>query len=209
MELVTTSRIARLEKRGATYDDLVKVPDHEVAEIVGGDLYVSPRPAAPHALAAATLMVEIGGPFHRGRGGPGGWWILLEPELHLGGHVLVPDLAGWRRERMSRVPDAPALTVAPDWVCEVASPSTEKLDRTRKLPAYASQGVGNLWLVNPLTRTLEVYRRVGSGWLLVTAHADDALVRAEPFDALELDLLALWGEEREAAGPGLAGPRQP
>lgn len=107
---------------------------------------------------------------------------------------------------MSRIPDAPAFSFAPDWVCEVASPSTEKLDRTRKQPAYASQGIDHLWLVNPLTRTLEVYRRVADEWLLVKAHADDELVRAEPFDAVELDLLALWGEERGAAGPGVLEP---
>ena len=96
------------------------------------------------------------------------------------------------------MPDTPAITLAPDWVCEILSPSTEKLDRTRKLPAYARHGVGHAWLINPVARTLEVYRREGTSWVLAASHADDAIVRAEPFDAIELDLLRLWGEERPA-----------
>jgi Uma2 family endonuclease len=180
----------------ATYDDLLKLPDHQIGEIVDGDLYASPRPAGRHAGCAVELTVEIGDPFQRGRGGPGGWLFLFEPELHLAADVLVPDLAGWRRERLPSVPDVPALTVTPDWVCEILSPSTERLDRVRKLPAYARYGVGHAWLVNPSTRTLEVYRRDGDHWLLAGTRADDALVRAEPFEAIELDLLRLWGEER-------------
>ena len=154
------------------------------------------RPAVPHVLAHSALNSELGAPFHFGRGGPGGWWILVEPELHLAEDTLVPDLAGWRRERLATLPDAPAITLAPDWVCEILSPSTERLDRVRKLPAYARHGVVHAWLINPAARTLEVYRREGTSWVLVASHADDALVRAEPFDAIELDLLRLWGEER-------------
>ena len=188
-------------KRGATPEDRLAVPDQMVAEIVDGDLYASPRPSLLHARAASTLNADLAGPFDRGRGGPGGWWLLQEPELHFGEDVLVPDVAGWRRERLPRIPDTPATDLAPDWVCEVISPSTERLDRVHKLAVYAREGVAHAWLVNPTQRTLEVYRREGRAWLLVASHADDALVRAEPFAAVEIDLLALWGEERSQAQP--------
>jgi Uma2 family endonuclease len=193
MGLMPTSRIDRPK---ATYEDLLEVPDTKVAEIVDGELYVSPRPAAPHALAASVLGVDLGGPFHQGRGGPGGWWIVHEPELHFGEDVLVPDLAGWRRERLPEFPKEAFFTLAPDWVCEVLSPSTERLDRGRKLRVYAREGIGHTWFVNPIARTVEVYRRAEDGWLLAATFADDGLVRAEPFDAIELDLLPLWGETR-------------
>ena len=183
-------------RKPATYEDLLKLPEDKIGEIVDGDLYASPRPAGRHASCAFTLSSEIGPPFQARRGGPGGWIFLFEPELHLADDKLVPDLAGWRRERLPVVPDVPALTLAPDWVCEILSPSTERLDRARKLPAYARHGVGHAWLINPSTRTLEVYRREGTSWVLAATHADDAIVRAEPFDAIALDLLRLWDEER-------------
>ena len=185
-----------VEKPRATYEDLLKVPDNNVAEIVDGELYVSPRPAAPYALATSVLGADLGGPFHQGRGGPGGWWIVDEPELHFGEDVLVPDLAGWRRQHMPEFPKTAFFTLAPDWVCETLSPSTERLDRARKLGVYAREGVANVWLLNPEARTLEVYRRSEDRWLLLATHGSDALVRAEPFDAIELDLLPLWGETR-------------
>ncbi len=181
-------------KRRATYDDLLQVPPHRVAEIVDGELHVSPRPASRHALASSALGSELGGPFQRGRGGPGGWWIIDEPELHLGGDVVVPDLAGWRRERLPEFPDTAAFTVAPDWACEVVSPSTERLDRSKKMPVYAREAVMRLWLVNPLARALEVYRLVEGRSLLLVTHEGAVPVRAEPFDAVEIDLAALWGE---------------
>jgi Uma2 family endonuclease len=183
-------------RKPATYEDLLTLPDDKIGEIVDGELYESPRPAGPHATCAFSLGAEIGPPYQRRRGGPGGWLFMFEPELHLVGDTLVPDLAGWRRERMPSVPDAPAMTLAPDWVCEILSPSTERMDRVKKLPAYARHGVGHAWLINPTTRTLEVFRRDGGIWVLVATHADDAIVRAEPFDAIEIDLLHLWGEER-------------
>ncbi len=176
----------------ATYADLQAVPDHLVAEILDGELFTSPRPAAPHAHAASTLGMDIGSPFQRGRGGPGGWRILDEPELHLGPHVCVPDLAGWRRERMPVVPDVAAFELAPDWICEVLSPSTRRIDRIRKMPIYAEAGVGHAWLVDPLLRTLEVYRLSDGRWLSVGSYEGDAAVRAEPFDAVELAIGDLW-----------------
>lgn len=143
-------------------------------------------------MVASTLGNDIGTPFQRGRGGPGGWWILDEPELHLLGHVLVPDLAGWRRARMPTVPDVAWFERAPDWVCEVLSPSTARLERVEKLPIYAGAGVGFVWLVDPDACTLEICRRDGEHWLLVGSHGDDARVRAVPFEAIELEPDARW-----------------
>ncbi len=186
--------MASFAKRRATYDDVLQVPAHRVAEIVDGDLHTSPRPASRHALAASALGSGLGPPFHHGRGGPGGWWILFEPELHFGEDVLVPDLGGWRRERMPEFPDTAAFTLAPDWVCEVVSPSTERLDRAKKLPVYARESVPNLWLVNPGARTLEVYRLAEGRWLLLATHEGATRVRPEPFHAVELELGSLWGD---------------
>ena len=184
-------------KRHATYADLCEVPDHMVAEIIDGELFATPRPALPHTLAASAISVEIGGAFGRPPGGasaPGGWWILVEPELHLAEDVLVPDLAGWRRERLPRIPNAPALALPPDWVCEVVSPRTGAIDRGRKMRVYAREGVGHLWLVDPAPRTLEVYRLEGGRWVVAAMHGGSEAVRAEPFQAVELDLRRWWGE---------------
>lgn len=179
-------------KDKATYEDLVALPAHLVAEIVGGRLHASPRPAVPHAIAATILGNVVGAPFGEGIGGPGGWWILHEPELHFADDVVVPDMAGWRRERMSNLPRTPSIAQAPEWLCEVASPSTERFDRVEKLPLYAREGVGHVWLINPLQRTIEVFRREGSGWRLVGTHGGEGLVRLEPFEALEWELSRLW-----------------
>jgi Uma2 family endonuclease len=179
-------------KKNATYADLCAVPENFVAEILGGELYASPRPASPHGHAAAELVMSLGGPFQHGENGPGGWWFHGEPEFHFGGDVVVPDIAGWRRERMPTVPDVAYFTLAPDWLCEVLSPSTEAIDRRKKLPIYAREGVGHVWLVDPLQQTLEVLRLESHRWSLVATHEADAKVRAEPFDAIELALRALW-----------------
>jgi Uma2 family endonuclease len=181
-------------KKRATYDDVLAAPPHKVAEIVDGELILSPRPAARHAAAASVLSEELGPPFKRGRGGPGGWLIVYEPELHFTNDVLVPDLAGWRRERMAVLPDAPFMTLPPDWICEVLSPGSFRFDRKQKMPIYAQQGVRNAWLVDPVERTLEVFRLVENRWLLLATFADDERVRAEPFDAIELELGLLWAD---------------
>ena len=186
-------------KKPATYEDLRAVPDTLVAEIVEGELVVSPRPSVPHTVASSTLGTDLGGPFQRGRGGPGGWWILDEPELHLGADVLVPDLAGWRRDRMPTPPSAPAIELAPDWICEVISPSTGGLDRIRKMRLYAKAGVRHAWLLDPLQRTLEVFRLERGAWLAVQAWVGNEHVRAEPFDAIELELEAFWLPEPAVA----------
>src|SRR5579883_1958956 len=178
-------------KRRATYEDLRKVPDNLVAEIVDGELIATPRPASLHTRASSRLGGTLGGPFDIGAGGPGGWLILDEPELHLHADVLVPDLAGWRRERMPELPDVAAFEVPPDWVCEVASPKTAAVDRTRKMRIYGREGVTHVWILDPLVKTLEVYRREGDKYLLFAGWSGEEKVRAEPFDAIELDLALL------------------
>ena len=179
-------------KKRATYADVYDVPDNFVAEMLDGDLYASPRPAVPHARAASVLGVVLGDAFDLGRSGPGGWLILYEPELHFGNDVLVPDLAAWRRERMPEAPDDAYITLAPDWVCEVLSPSTEALDRGKKLRVYAREGVAHAWLVDPLRQTLEVLAVDSGAWSSLASHERGMAVRAVPFDAVELPLGALW-----------------
>jgi Uma2 family endonuclease len=181
-------------KRGATYEDLFRVPDPMVAEIVDGELFASPRPRPRHAVAASVLGADLNGPYQQGRGGPGGWWILDEPELHFGGDILVPDIAGWRRHRLPAMPDEAYFTVAPDWVCEVISPHNERHDRDRKMPVYARERIGHAWLVDPLERTVEVMRLVRGEWLLVRTFRDSEPFRSEPFEEIEVDLPAVWGE---------------
>ena len=189
--------MAEPARRRATYQDVLDAPENLVAEVIDGELVLSARPAASHASVSSTLGAELGPPFGRGRGGPGGWIILDEPELHLGvaPQIMVPDLAGWRRERLPSIgPEMAFFTLAPDWVCEVVSPSTGKLDRARKLPLYAAFGVRHAWIVEPLLRTLEVRRLEGGRWVELGTFADDAKLRAEPFDAIELELGALWAD---------------
>jgi Uma2 family endonuclease len=178
----------------ATYEDVLNAPENKVAEILDGELILSPRPAPRHAVAHSRLLSALGGPFDGGVGGPGGWWIVTEPELHFGENVLVPDLAGWRRERLPAIPDEAFFSLAPDWVCEVLSPSTERIDRGRKLRIYAEAGVEHAWLLKPTDRTLEVLRLRDGTWSIVGVWEDAALVRAEPFEAVELELGRLWAD---------------
>jgi len=189
--------------RRTLYQELLDLPEHLIGEIFDGELYTSPRPAPRHAVASSMVGDELMGPFHRKPGdprGPGGWWVLFEPELHLGEDIVVPDLAGWRRERLPRLPDTPYFSLAPDWVCEVLSPSTERIDRVLKKRIYAREGLSWLWLVNPLARTLEVLRREGTRWLEVAAFDGNTVVRAEPFDAIELELARWWEDGSEEPG---------
>ncbi|MBZ4406979.1 Uma2 family endonuclease [Myxococcus sp. XM-1-1-1] len=184
-----------VEKKPATYADLEALPETVIGELIDGVLHASPRPALRHSLVSSRLNGELSGPYDKGRGGPGGWFILFEPELHLsGGNVLVPDLAGWRRERMPGIPSGVGCTVVPDWVCEVLSPSTSRLDRFAKQPIYGREGVKHLWLIDPKVRTLEVWRLEGAGYQKVAQHEGLAKVRAEPFEAVELELGFLWDE---------------
>ena len=176
----------------ATYQDVLDAPAHRVAEIVDGTLHTHPRPAIPHALASSSLGTDLSNPFQFGRGGPGGWWIIDEPELHLGEDILVPDLTGWRRERMPQPPDAAFVTLAPDWLCEVLSASTRKVDLCGKRPIYAREGVGHLWLVDPTDRTLEAFELREGEWVLIAAAKDDDPICIRPFDAITFSLGDLW-----------------
>ncbi len=184
--------MAETAKRRATYEDILALPEHLVGEIIGGELYTQPRPAPKHAWSHSVLGGSLGEFFGWGSGGPGGWWIIDEPELHIDGDILVPDLAGWRRERMPVLPDTAWFEVVPDWVCEVLSPSTARIDRSLKMPLYARWGIPHLWLVDPELRMLEVYALEKGYWCLLTTLKDDDPVRQPPFEAAEFPLDRLW-----------------
>lgn len=187
--------------RIATYEDVINAPDGMTAELIGGELHVSPRPASDHAITGAAILRDISDAFGRRRGGagPGGWWIIPEPELHLERpsgrvEVVVPDVSGWRRERMPAVPRTPAFEMPPDWVCEVLSQGARNLrrDRILKPDVYATDGIPHLWIVDPVGETLEVFRLQGAVYARVQAFAGDVRVHAEPFEALELDIGGWW-----------------
>lgn len=190
--MVYSERMSQPALRRATYADVQNAPPNQVAELIDGQLHLQPRPAARHAWSATSIVGQVEGPFKRGTGGPGGWIILIEPELHLGDNVLVPDLAGWRRSTMAELPDVAHFTQRPDWVAEVLSPSTQRADRTLKVPLYREHGVSHVWLVEPLAQTLEVLRLHADGYLLVGSYVGDTPARIEPFDAIEFDVAALW-----------------
>jgi len=192
--------VEKAAKRPATYEDLLNVPDHLVGEIVEGDLYTSPRPAGPHERSGGGIYMHLRYLFDYGGGGGGSWWIAFEVELHLASDVLVPDVSGWRRDRHPRHPvRGTVASVPPDWVCEVISPSTGRLDRMKKLPAYARAGVSHAWIVEPSLRTIEVYRREGEHWMLAAVHGGEEPARIEPFDAIEFPLESLWFEQEDPA----------
>ena len=180
------------QARRADYQDVLNAPAHMVAEVIDGTLHTQPRPAMAHAWASSGLGARLNPPFNYGDGGPGGWWIVDEPELHLGEDILVPDLAGWRRERMPDYPDTPYVTLAPDWVCEVLSPGTRRLDLHEKRPVYAREGVSWLWLVDPADRTQEAFELQDGHWLLIASAKDDEPVNIRPFDAVTFSLADLW-----------------
>ncbi len=197
-----TTRAKPKEARRATYQDVLDAPPHKVAEVISGTLHTHPRPAMRHAWASSILGGSLVNPFSRGSGGPGGWWIVFEPELHLGDDIVVPDLAGWRRETMPEYPDAAYCTIAPDWVCEVLSPSTRRLDQGEKRDLYAREGVRHLWFVDPDARTLEAFELHEGHWLLLATLIDDVPVSLPPFDAITFPLDALWPEVTTGAGNG-------
>ena len=186
-----------LYHRRATYRDLQDAPEHKVAEIIDGKLYAHPRPASPHALTGSAVGMKIGPPYQMGDRGPGGWWIIDEPELHLGQNpddvdILVPDLAGWRRERMPEWLDTPYFTLPPDWICEVLSPSTRHLDLGSKRDIYARAGVPYLWLIDPRPRTLEACELVDGAWHSLATLAGDSPVSLPPFPEISFPLRDLW-----------------
>jgi Uma2 family endonuclease len=177
----------------ATYEDLLRVPQNMVAELIEGEIYASSRPGYRHANAASELLTILR--WHLGRPGRGEWHVVFEPELHLGGNVLGPDLAGWRVERVPVMSDTVAIEIVPDWVCEVTSPASGRLDRLRKIPAYSRSDVGYAWLLNPEQQMVEVYRRYGDGWIVKT-YGEELATRIEPFEAIEIDLTLIWGPLR-------------
>jgi Uma2 family endonuclease len=184
--------MAEPAKRNATYDDLLALPDDVRGEIIFGSLYVHPSPAPPHGSSQFSLSVEIGGPFQKGRGGPGGWWFMTVHELHLGPHVAQPDIAGWRRERMPTLPTTAWVDIAPDWICEVLSPSTEGIDPGPKRRIYATYGVNHLWYLHPVERYLEVSALRDGTWVHIDTVQEAEEFRAPPFEAVAFRLADLW-----------------
>ncbi len=184
----------------ATYQDVLDAPPHRIAQIIDGLLHTMPRPAIRHAVAGSGLGMLLGWPFHYGRGGPGGWWILDEPELHLGDDILVPDLAGWRRDRLPVLPDAAYFTLAPDWVCEVLSPSTRIIDLGPKRDIYAREGVPHLWLVDPDARSLQAFELHAGRWELLGSAEGNDPISLPPFEAISFPLSTLWADS-STSGP--------
>jgi Uma2 family endonuclease len=189
---VLSKSAAQPTKKHATYADLEAVPPHLVAEIIDGELVTHRRPSPRHGAASSALGGKLTNTFQFGDGGPGGWIFIDEPELHIGPQVVVPDIAGWRRERLPRLPETAYLEIAPDWVCEVLSQSTETYDRDAKRRIYAEAGVGFLWLIDPRVRLLEVFALAGGKWLLTGTFRDSDEVSAPPFDAISFSLGVLW-----------------
>lgn len=187
-------------KRRATYDDVLRAPENMTAEVIDGELHLMPRPRRSHIRSASGLGSFLFRAFQIGAGGPGGWTLLHGPEVHLGSDILVPDLGGWRAGRLvdKEDVDEPYITVAPDWICEILSPGTFRIDRMKKVPIYARERVAHVWLVDPRERTVEVLRLEGDGYRLVGTYGGDDAVRAEPFDDAEIPPAFLWGRDPSA-----------
>lgn len=203
--------MAEPAKRLATYQDVLDAPEGYTAEILNGELWLMPRPGVPHQTTSDDVFLDLGGRYRRRRGGgdsPGGWLIITEVELHLGDPVpeslvMVPDLSGWRRERLPSPPSTPAISVRPDWVCEILSPGARnaRRDRLVKMPLYHDLGVPWLWIVDPLARTVEAYRHEPEGYLQVGVFGGSTEARIPPFDEEPLDLGNWWpaGEDDDEA----------
>jgi len=184
------------------YAELCALPEHLTGEILNGVLHTQPRPAGPHALASSALGAGLFN-LRQDSGGGGGWWIIDEPEVHFirDAEVCVPDIAGWRRERMPRIPRGHRFEVVPDWVCEILSPGTARKDRVVKMPIYARHGVAYLWLLDPLERTLEAYDLLEGQWRVIGLFQGDDVVQVAPFEALELSLSNFWADIEEPPAP--------
>jgi Uma2 family endonuclease len=182
---------ARVVKTPKTWDDLADVPEGFVGEIVGGEIVLMPRPHPPHGRALARLTARIGSAFDLGDGGPGGWAIRVSPGIRFGEEIRVPDIAGWRLERFEEPHEGP-FVVVPDWICEIVADGTARTDRIDKRRLYAHHGVCHYWIVDPEIEALEVDRLRGNVWVVAEAVGGDQRVRAEPFDAIEIDLSILW-----------------
>jgi Uma2 family endonuclease len=178
--------------KSATYQDVLDAPENMVAELLDGELFLSPRPGEPHARAEIRISSFLTSRFEWGEsGGPGGWVFRVEPEIHIEDKVVVPDVAGWRKERFVK-PEKPYYEVIPDWLCEIASPSTAKIDRKHKLPLYLESGVQFVWLVDPVMRALDVYGALAGKWYVAQSFAENEVARAKPFEEIDFDLTLLW-----------------
>ncbi|MBF0102744.1 MAG: Uma2 family endonuclease [Desulfobacterales bacterium] len=179
-------------EREVCYDDLYSIPNSMIGQIIDGDLIAMPRPTYRHSNVVSALEDEIGPSYRRGRNGPGGWIILFEPEIQFGKNILVPDLAGWKKEHLPSPPETNWCEVSPDWVCEVLSPSTIRIDRIKKMNIYAAYNVPYVWLIHPIDKTFEVFKLEHGRWILLSIHGENDKVRAEPFQEVEIDLNTLW-----------------
>jgi Uma2 family endonuclease len=187
--------MSELAKKKATYEDLYSIPENMTGEIINGELIVTPRPSRKHVRTAIVLGNKIGSPYDFGEGGgPGGWIFLIEPEIGLGEHTMVPDLAGWKRERFPIEEDHNWISAAPDWVCEILSPNTLRTDKVKKMPIYAHHGVGHIWLIDPVAMTMDAFRLESGKWVLLGSFTENDKVRAEPFQEIEINLKDLWLE---------------
>ena len=179
------------------YEELCQLPENMVGEILNGELVAMPRPSRKHVNSSSGLTGILNGPFQHGRGGPGGWWILVEPEIHIAGTVFVPDLAGWQKVRLPKLSEGNEnfFELSPDWVCEVSSPSSVRYDRVTKMNLYSKFQIPHYWLVDPLAHTLEVFELQAEKWFLHSTYAKSDKVSAPPFEAVEFDLGDLWVDE--------------
>jgi Uma2 family endonuclease len=182
-----------LPKTKNVYEQWLELPDNITGEIISGNLIASPRPGPKHANVSSSLNVKVGGPYHHGdSGGPGGWLILFEPEIHINDDIVVPDFAGWKRERLSSPPDEPYFSVVPDWVCEILSPGSVKIDRVVKQQLYLNWSVNHYWIIDPILKSVEVLERSGAHWVIKGIYSENNKMRAVPFDSIEIDLSSLW-----------------
>ncbi|MBF0508339.1 MAG: Uma2 family endonuclease [Deltaproteobacteria bacterium] len=190
--------MAKPASKKATYEDLYGIPENTTGQIIDGELIVTPRPSRRHGFSATALGGAVTGPYQFGQGGgSGGWIFIIAPEIGLGENILVPDLAGWKRERFPWQEEFNWISVAPNWVCEVLSPSTLRIDKVKKMHIYARHGIEHIWLIDPAAMFLEVFRLESGGWLLLGSYAENDKVRAEPFQEIEINLGDLWLENRQ------------
>ena len=190
MPATASDAIETIPKAG--YKDVLDAPPHMVAQVIDGSLNLHPRPANWHAVSSTTLTMNLGMPFQKGAGGPGGWVFVHEPELHLREDILVPDLVAWRKENYIERKRQAFLSTAPDWVCEFLSPSTSGLDKGPKSAIYAREGVSHLWLLDPFSRTLEAFIAAKAAWRRIANLQDDAEVSVPPFEETSFPLSELW-----------------
>lgn len=180
-------------RKPPTLADLDALPKGVKGEIIGGVMYTMTRPRGHHQRTGLEIGADLRDPFMRGRGGPGGWWILPEPGIELPNTPEIsPDVAGWRRERLPSLPADAAITVVPDWVCDILSPTTRRHNLLIKKPYYAKVGVPYHWIVDLDARTIATYRLENARWVELGVFGDERDARIEPFEAVALDVASWW-----------------